>query len=157
MKVAVMWSAFPLILIRYGLLREGETGEGGSRRMSRKFSKRWAGMAGMAWDHGLHATSSIERATVELREICLRVCVSQGPALGADNRLITKSPHEMRKTPPLNETYAPSPLPSAFHPLALLSPTHSAFPSCLPPATPLNKRAANAKAMWRRRRARSNL
>ena len=103
--------------------------------MSRKFSKWWAGMAGMAWDHGLHATSSIERATVELREICLRVCVSQGPALGADNRLITKSPHEMRKTPPLNETYAPSPpLTSAFHPLlsslplTLLSP-----PACRPP------------------------
>ena len=100
--------------------------------MSRKFSKWWAGMAGMAWDHGLHATSSIERATVELREICLRVCVSQGPALGADNRLITKSPHEMRKTPPLNETYAPSPSPP---PSILSSPlSHSLCFPLLPAA-----------------------
>ena len=54
------------------------------------------------------------------RSVC--AFVFQGPKLGAaaaaaDNQLITKSPHEMRKPPPLNETYALPSLP--FLPLPL--------------------------------------
>ena len=58
------------------------------------------------------------------RSVC--AFVFQGPKLGADDdsQLITKSPHEMRKPPPLNETCASLPLLSS----PLLS--HSLWFSC---------------------------
>ena len=79
-------------------------------------------------------------------EICLRVCISRTQTRRRRQSADYQVPSRNAKTTtPKRNMRLPSP------PL-LSSPTHSGFPA----ATPLNKRAANAKAMWRRR-VRSNL